>query len=121
MTWLWVSFAGGVGAVLRHLVHSGVHRAGQPSTRATLAVNWLGSFVIGVVAGLTSEVVPSPVATAITAGLLGGFTTFSTASVEAAELWRDGDRGPAIGLTTAMLVGSVFACVVGFALGRVLA
>ena len=114
MTWLWIALAGGVGAVLRHLAHTWAHRAGQPSTRATLAVNWLGSFAIGIVAGLTAGALPSPVATAITAGLLGGFTTFSTASAEAAELWRDGRRGAAVGLSALMLAGSIAAAALGW-------
>lgn len=108
MTWVWVALAGGVGAVLRHLAHVVVNRAGHPSTRATLAVNWVGSFAIGVVTGLGVVAVP------ITAGLLGGFTTFSTASVEAAELWRDGRHGAAVGLSALMLLGSVVAAALGW-------
>ncbi len=114
MTWLWVALAGGVGAVVRHLAHTAAHRAGQPSTRATLAVNWVGSFAIGIVTGLGVDVVPAAIAVPITAGLLGGFTTFSTASVEAAELWRDGRHGAAVGLSGVMLLGSVVAAALGW-------
>ena len=87
MTWLWVALAGGLGAVLRHLVHLGVHRSGSPSTRATLAVNILGSFGIGIAYAALLPSAPQA-ATILATGLLGGFTTFSTASVEARVVRR---------------------------------
>ncbi|TBT85066.1 fluoride efflux transporter CrcB [Propioniciclava sinopodophylli] len=114
MTWLWVALAGGVGAVLRHLAHTGAQHAGWRSPWATLAVNVAGSFAIGIVAGFGARVWSPELVTVLATGLLGGFTTFSTASVEAADLWRDGRRGPAVGLATAMLVGSVAACALGW-------
>ena len=112
MTWLWVALAGGLGAALRHGVHVGVHRGGAPSTRATLAVNILGSFAIGVVYAAVVPTAPD-VAAWLGTGLLGGFTTFSTASVEAAELWRDGRRWGAVRLAGGMLLLCVLACLLG--------
>ena len=112
MTWLWVALAGGLGAVLRHLVYLGVHRSGSPSTRATLAVNILGSFGIGIAYAALLPSAPQA-ATILATGLLGGFTTFSTASVEAAELWRDGRRWAALRLAGGMLLLCVLACLLG--------
>lgn len=114
MTWLWVALAGGAGASLRHLVNVATAHAGRPSTWGTLGVNWLGSLLIGVLAGLGARVLTPETTTILATGLLGGFTTFSTASAEAAELWRDGSRGPAIGLAAAMALGSLAACALGW-------
>ena len=114
MTWLWVALAGGVGATLRHLVHVGVRRAGARSSWATLAVNVVGSFVLGLLVGWAPRVVPEPAVVILGTGLLGGFTTFSTASAESAELWRDGRRGAALGLATAMLVATTAAAGAGW-------
>jgi CrcB protein len=115
MTWLWVALAGGLGAVLRHLVHAAIAGSGRPSSWATLGVNVLGSFALGLVVGLTSGLAPwVPV---VGTGLLGGFTTFSTASAESAELWREGRRGPAAALASGMLLVGAMAAASGWWLG----
>ncbi|WP_282004815.1 fluoride efflux transporter FluC [Propioniciclava sinopodophylli] len=113
MTWLWVALAGGVGAVLRHLAHTGAQHAGWRSPLATLAVNVLGSFALGLLVGWGSRLVSSEVTLVLGTGLLGGFTTFSTASAESAELWRDGRRWAALRLAGGMLLLSVLACLLG--------
>lgn len=117
MTWLWVALAGGVGASLRHLVHVGVRRAGGRSSWATLAVNTMGSFALGFMVGWCDSLIPGDVHLILGTGLLGGFTTFSTASTESADLWRDERRGAALGLATVMLVASLSAAGLGWWLG----
>lgn len=127
MTWLWVAVAGGVGAVLRHGVHVLVTRAGRPSSLATLGVNVVGSFAAGLLVALATRGLPADVATVIGVGLLGGFTTFSTASVEVARLLSapDGDHpegarlGAGVLLAASMLFGSLAAAALGWWLGGV--
>ncbi|WP_194397117.1 fluoride efflux transporter CrcB [Microbacterium atlanticum] len=89
-----VAVAGGVGAGLRHLVDRLVTpRAGARFPVGILVVNVSGSFALGLLTGLGAAVAPEW-SLALGAGLLGGYTTFSTVSVETVLLaerrrWRD--------------------------------
>ena len=77
--------AGGCGSVLRYLVGLAVPSALFPW--ATLGVNALGSFAIGLFGALAARFGWSEgVRLALTVGLCGGFTTFSTFSREALDL-----------------------------------
>lgn len=84
-----VALVGGLGAVLRFAVDrvSGLvgARAGSPWPIAT--VNVAGAVLIGVVAGLALHgQLTSATSTVLATGLCGGFTTFSTASVDSLRL-----------------------------------
>lgn len=89
-----VAVAGGVGAGLRYVVDRLLTPAeGMRFPRGILVVNVSGSLALGVLTGLGTLVVPQ-VAFALGLGLLGGYTTFSTVSVETVLLaqrrrWRD--------------------------------
>ncbi len=74
MTLLLVALGGGAGAVVRFLV--GVWRPGRG---ATLAVNVVGSALLGALAGASASV-----AALVGVGFCGGLTTFSTFAVEVA-------------------------------------
>lgn len=87
----------------------------------TLVVNILGCFVIGVFAGLTRPdggwVVPAIVRQAVMIGFLGGFTTFSSFSLQTLALLDDREWGFA-----ALNVGlSVGLCMIAVWLGQTLA
>lgn len=88
---LGVSFGGALGAVLRYLVTCWVGRFNPAQDRAfpwaTAAVNLTGSLVLGLLAG---PLLTAPWGALISAGLLGGFTTFSAASLETVQLLRAG-------------------------------
>jgi CrcB protein len=93
--WLWAAaLAGGVGAGLRYLVDRLLTPAGGARFPVgILVVNVSGSFVLGVVTGLGSAIAPE-LSLVLGLGLLGGYTTFSTVSVETVLLaqrrrWRD--------------------------------
>jgi CrcB protein len=79
-----VGCGGFAGAVLRYLVSGWVQTfIKSPFPYGTLAVNGIGSFVIGGLAGLTLTGAVSPeVRLFVGIGLLGAFTTFSTFSYE---------------------------------------
>lgn len=58
----------------------------------TLAINIIGSFLIGMVAEYWAikSGLPQPARLFLTTGIIGGFTTFSTFSLETALLWERG-------------------------------
>lgn len=84
-------------------------------------VNVLGSFVIGLFAALTGPEgrLLAPVSTRlfVTVGLCGGFTTFSTFSLETLNLLRDGQFGKA----SFNVAATVISCLLGVWLGWLLA
>lgn len=84
---LLLSVAGGIGAALRLLV-DGVVRdvAGSRLPWGTAVINLSGSFLLGVLTGLVTRGLPLEVLAVLGTGLLGGYTTFSTASVETVRL-----------------------------------
>jgi CrcB protein len=94
MTFLLVFLGGGLGAVSRYLVGS------------TLAVNLIGCFVVGALAGIFERVAPaSPLRLLLVTGFLGGFTTFSAFGLESVQMLT--------GETPLAGVGNIFANVIG--------
>jgi CrcB protein len=86
-----ICVAGGVGAALRLLL-DGLIRTRIRSTYpvGTTVINLTGSFLLGLLTGLvTSQLVPHQWQLIIGTGLLGGYTTFSTASFETVRLIED--------------------------------
>jgi CrcB protein len=88
---LGVAVAGGIGAGLRYAVDQVVRTRRFPF--GILIVNVTGSFVLGLITGAGSALAPDA-ALVLGVGLLGGYTTFSTVSVETVLLaergrWRD--------------------------------
>lgn len=124
------ALAGGVGAVLRVVLDGSVgavvaRRAaarGRPSWPWGIAlVNVSGSFLLGVVTGAAGTAALDP-ATALVlgTGLLGGYTTFSTASVDAVRLLLAGRPAAALGDALGVLVVAVVAAAVGVGVGAAL-
>ena len=115
-----IVFAGaGIGGALRHGVNVGAARLfGYGFPFGTLIVNVLGSFLIGLLAGWFAfrPGVPQDVRLFLTTGILGGFTTFSAFSLDAALLIERN----AYALAAAYGVGSVTASLVALFLGLAL-
>lgn len=111
-----VAVSGGLGAALRYVVD----RVFTPAEGARfpvgiLVVNVSGSFALGLLTGLGTSVAPE-LALAVGMGLLGGYTTFSTVSVETVLLaqrrrWRD---------AAVNLLGTLALAVLGAGAGLVL-
>jgi CrcB protein len=100
MMYLWVALGGALGSVARYAVSLGAVRflgAGFPW--GTLLVNVAGSFAIGLLAALvTADGRPALGGDArafVMIGILGGFTTFSSFSLETLDLARSGALGAA--------------------------
>ncbi len=114
-TALLVALAGGAGAVLRLLLGRAVVRATRrPPAAGTFAVNVSGALALGVLVGLA----PSQEATLVLgAGLLGGYTTFSTWMFESQRFAREGALPAALLNVGASTGAGLLAIVVGRALG----
>lgn len=121
---LLVSLGGGVGAALRFWL-DGLVKARVRGTApggfplGTFVINVSGSLVLGVLTGLgeSGALGPSMVAVLGT-GMMGGYTTFSTASVETVQLLRSGKTRTAVLNGLGMLVVSVGAAALGLLIGR---
>lgn len=116
-----VAFGGAVGSVLRFLASYFV-AANWPRHffMATLSVNLIGCFLIGLFSGLflTRTDIPLELRTGITVGLLGGLTTFSSFSLETLRLIEGGQTAMAMGYFIASLAGGLFAALAGLGLAR---
>lgn len=114
MAWLLVFVGAGVGGALRHGINLVVGRW-SAFPLATLTVNVLGSLLMGIAAAwfLAKPGASQDLRLFITAGLLGGFTTFSAFSLDSATLLHRGQ----IGLAALYAVISVFASVAALFLG----
>jgi CrcB protein len=108
--------AGGVGAALRYLVDVGVAKLlGRRFPWGIVIVNITGSFALGI---LTASL---PDATFIVgAGLLGGYTTFSTAMLDAIALWTDGERRAGVAHLLGTCGGALLAAIAGLAVGALM-
>lgn len=94
MHWLAVAIGGAIGALARYGITILVTDMGDHKfPLATMLVNVLGSFVMGVLFVLVVEktVVPDTVRPVLMVGFLGAFTTFSTFSLDTLSLWQNGD------------------------------
>lgn len=110
--WHWAALfaAGGVGACLRYLLTLRVDAASGFVGAGTLAVNLVGCFAIGVLAGL----MPHGTARSIVlAGLLGGLTTYSAFALLTVELGQAGKLGAALGQVGLHVVGGALLCLLG--------
>lgn len=111
MNFLLVGIGGMIGAVLRYgvsLVVMGSSLALQRLPLATLIVNVVGSFILGLLAGYLRShgSMGSGVFLLLGTGVCGGFTTFSTFSLEVADMLRGGVTAAA-GYILVSLIGSV--------------
>lgn len=113
-------FGAGIGGLLRHgagLVALRLIGPGYPY--GTLAVNVVGSLVMGILAVLLPSRAEARLF--LMTGVLGGFTTFSAFSLDVVALWERGEAGAAAAYAGASVVLSVAALAAGLWLGRALA
>ena len=86
----------------------------------TLAVNVIGSFVIGLIYGISehNHFFSTETKLFLTAGLCGGFTTFSSFSYEALNLMRTGEYSTAMLYVVLGVLSGLLFVFLGFYLGR---
>jgi CrcB protein len=120
LTYLWIAIGSALGGMARYGCSRAVAlRFGETFPWGTLTVNIVGSMVIGFVAALSapeSRVMISPNARQfIMVGLCGGFTTFSSFSLQTLQMVRNRDFAEAGG----NILLSVAACMAAVAIGYI--
>lgn len=115
-----VCLGGAVGSGLRYLLALAMERPGGRFHYGTLAANLLGCFAMGLLATIfaVKTSLPLPLRLGLTTGLLGGFTTYSTFSVETLSLFQKNGIAAGVAYASATLLGSILAATAGFALAR---
>lgn len=90
---LLVFLGGGLGSVLRYLIGSHLNTSEKLMPYGTLAVNVLGSLLIGVILGLAAKnnSLSQNQTLLLATGFCGGFTTFSTFAFENHIFLKTGD------------------------------
>ncbi|MFQ5702751.1 MAG: fluoride efflux transporter CrcB [Gemmatimonadales bacterium] len=119
MLLIYVALGGAVGAVARYGLSGFVqHRMGSGFPWGTLAVNVAGSLLLGFIVRLFhgSTVTPE-LRAAVTIGLIGAFTTFSTFSYETVALLDHGEWSGAAAYLVGSVVLALAAAFVGMGLG----
>jgi len=121
MLYLIVFLGAGIGGAMRHGVNVGAAKLlGYGFPFGTFIVNVVGSFLMGLFAGYFAyrAGIPQHVRLFLTTGILGGFTTFSTFSLDAAVLIERHQFGAAAGYMVGSLAAGVAALFFGLAVFR---
>jgi fluoride exporter len=112
----------GIGGVCGVMARYGIGKATLHSDAliwSTVGVNIVGSFLLGLLAA--EDWFSRDVREALGVGFLGGFTTFSTFSVQVVMDVDAGEPWRAAGYLAASVVGGIAAATCGYVLGRNLA
>jgi fluoride exporter len=118
---LWICLGGAAGTGARYLL-SGWALAvlGTSFPFGTLAVNVIGSFLVGLLmqVGLATPLMSPTLRLALTTGVMGGFTTYSTFNYETIRYFQDGSWEIALANVSITLAGCLAAGFAGVAAGR---
>jgi CrcB protein len=122
LTYAWVALGGALGSMARFWMANAVAAVAGPAFPwGTLGINIIGSFVIGLFYALTGPGgrfdVSSDMRIFVMIGLCGGFTTFSSFSLQTLLLLQDGHTLRA----GAYMLGSVALCLLFVWLGSLIA
>ena len=120
---LWICLAGAAGTGARYLLSTWLSRAsGSAFPWGTLAVNLLGSFLLGVImtVGLAG-LLPPTLRLTLATGLMGGFTTYSSFNYETLQYLRSDSWLLASVNVGATMLGCLAAGLLGVWTGRFLA
>jgi fluoride exporter len=121
MGYLIVFIGAGIGGALRHGVNQAAfHLLGSRYPFGTLTVNVVGSLVMGILAGYFAFKGDAPQhwRLFLTAGILGGFTTFSAFSLDVILLYERGEGATAAGYVLLSVSLSLAALLTGLAVTR---
>lgn len=116
-----VALGGAAGSVCRYLVGLwSIRHFGPTFPWGTLIVNILGSFAIGLLIEMVARRfnASGEMRVLLVTGFLGGFTTFSTFSLDVVALFEKGATMTAAGYLLASVVLPLAAVFAGLALGR---
>jgi CrcB protein len=116
-----VFVAGGLGSVARWLVSVlAMRTVGESFPWGTLAVNVVGSLLLGVITRLSLDpkLLSATARLALGTGFMGGFTTYSTFNLETMRYLQEGAIGKGLLYGAATLLGCLAAGALGWALAR---
>ncbi|MEB8325283.1 fluoride efflux transporter CrcB [Dietzia kunjamensis] len=119
----WLALGGGAGAALRYVLDVAVSsRWRRPFPLATFLINVSGSLALGLLVGWFYAGAAKPgwslAVSVIGTGLLGGYTTFSTASYDTLRLGREGRVVMALAYAVGTMAATIAAAVSGLWLGE---
>jgi CrcB protein len=120
----WICLAGALGTGARHLVNVWTaERFGTAFPYGTLAVNFVGCFLIALVMRLAlhTPTFSPELRLALTTGFLGGLTTYSSFNYEMTALYREGTRAMALVYGGTTVASCAVAGLLGLALAERLA
>jgi CrcB protein len=120
MLW-YIAVGSAIGGVSRYLLGGVVHRLLDTTFPAgTLLINLTGSFLLGAVIRFAVETpwISPELRAALTIGVCGGYTTFSTFSYETAVMLEDGEWSRAAMYVSASVGLALLAMFLGFAAAR---
>ena len=116
---LQVALGGALGASARYMTNVAAMRLVGPGFPwATVAVNVVGSFLMGALVVVLAHKDGTRLAPFLMTGLLGGFTTFSAFSLDALTLWERGQTALASAYVLGSVIASLAAIVAGMAAAR---
>lgn len=118
---LYIGLFGALGCVSRYLLSGWVYTlAGRGLPYGTLAVNVIGSFLLGLLmeTGLRSTLFSPEIRIGLAFGFMGGFTTFSTFSLETMRLLEEGSYWQAGSNVVLNVVACLFFAGFGIYLAR---
>ena len=121
---LWICLGGAVGTGARYLLSGWLLRAAGPGFPwGTLAVNVLGSFLLGLImqVAVATDLLSPTLRLTLTTGVMGGFTTYSTFNYETLQYlqqndWLLGSLNLAVDVAACLAAGAL-----GLVAGRLLA
>ncbi|MBZ5632427.1 MAG: fluoride efflux transporter CrcB [Acidobacteriia bacterium] len=122
IVYLWIAFGSALGGVARYACQDWATRhISETFPWGTMIVNIIGCSIIGFFATFTGPdgrvIVGPPMRQFVMVGILGGYTTFSSFSLDALNRARDGQWAQAAGY----VLGSLVFCLLGVWLGHIAA
>ncbi len=121
---LWICLGGAAGTGARYLLSGWLLRAAGPGFPwGTLAVNVIGSFLLGLImqVSLTTGLISPTLRLGLTTGVMGGFTTYSTFNYETLQYLQQNEWLAAFANVAATLLLCLAAGALGVLGGRLLA
>lgn len=118
---LWIGLGGFIGANMRYWLGSGIARMlGSSFPWATGLVNITGALAIGILATLFADraVTNESLRLFLIVGILGGYTTFSSYTMEGVAMMLDGRWGTALAYIIGSNVVGILACALGVLIAR---
>ncbi|MDT7935316.1 MAG: fluoride efflux transporter CrcB [Sphingomonadaceae bacterium] len=119
LTYAWIAAGGAIGTLFRYQINLFfTARLGEAMPWGTIIINITGSFIIGLFAALTETggrlPVPPDIRAFILVGFCGGYTTFSSFSLQTLALLQAGEPGRALGNVLLSVAVCLLAVWLGF-------